>query len=77
MDAPRRLVSEAIRAATLSVEQLARALRLSSSALRKYRHGARGVPPALLTTLARVLRQHARRLGRLADQLERAGRKVR
>ena len=75
MDAPRRLVREAIRAATLSVEQLARALRLSTSALRKYRQGERGVPPPLLTALAQTLRRHARRLMRLAERLERAGRK--
>lgn len=73
MDAHRRLVRQAIREVTLSVETLAARLRLSSSALRKYRQGERGVPPALLTALARALRTHARQLVPLADKLERAG----
>jgi ribosome-binding protein aMBF1 (putative translation factor) len=73
MDAHRRLVRQAIREVTLSVETLAARLRLSSSALRKYRQGQRGVPPVLLAALARALRAQARRLVQLASALERAG----
>ena len=73
MDA-RRLVRTALRAASPSVEDLARVLRLSSSALRKYRQGTRSVPASLLGSLARALRAQAARLTALADRLERAGR---
>ena len=72
MDAHRRLVRQAIREVTLSVETLAARLRLSSSALRKYRQGERGVPPGLLTALAGALRRHARQLVQLAVKLKRA-----
>jgi len=73
MDA-RRLVRTALRAASPSVEELARAVRLSSSALRKYRQGTRSVPGSLLGSLARALRAQAARLTALAERLERAGR---
>jgi len=73
MDA-RRLVRIALRAASPSVEELARAVRLSSSALRKYRQGTRSVPGSLLGSLARALRAQAARLTALAERLERAGR---
>jgi len=74
MDA-RRLVRLALRAASPSIEELAGVLHVSSTALRKYRQGTRGVPGLLLVKLARTLRQQARRLTRLAEALERAGRK--
>jgi transcriptional regulator with XRE-family HTH domain len=73
MDA-RRLVRTALRAASPSLEELARVLSVSSSALRKYRQGTRSVPGALCAALARALRAQAARLTALADRLERAGR---
>ncbi len=73
MDA-RRLVRTALRAASPSLEDLARAVRVSSSALRKYRQGTRSVPRVLCAALARALRAQAARLTALAKRLERAGR---
>ena len=70
MDA-RRLLRTAVTTAMWSVASLARELGVSQELLRKSRQGTRGVPPALLPRLARALRQQARRLTALADQLDR------
>ena|SRR2546425_8003786 len=70
MDA-RRLLRTAVTAATWSVATLARECGVSEELLRKARQGTRGVPPALLPRLARVLRAQARRLTVLANRLDR------
>ncbi len=70
MDALRRLVARAIRALTPSVEEVAEKLELSSSALRRYRGGSRGVPPSVARKLALLMRQRAKELERLAARLE-------
>ena len=65
-----QLVSRAIRLVTMTVEVLAERLDLSTSALRRYRGGSRGVPPALLTDLAKAMRKQAKALEAMADRLD-------
>ncbi len=43
---------------------------LSPSSLNNYRHGRREMPPGMRRLLARQLREHARRLGSIARQLD-------
>ncbi len=54
----------------MTVETLAERLDLSTSALRRYRQGNRGVTPALLTALAKALRKQAEALKAMADRLD-------
>ncbi len=65
-----QLVRRAIRLVTMTVETLADRLDLSTSALRRYRGGSRGVSPALLTDLAKTMRKQARSLEAMADRLD-------
>ncbi len=65
-----QLVSRSIRLVTMTVETLAERLDLSTSALRRYRGGSRGVTPALLTDLANALRRQAKGLEAMADRLD-------
>ncbi len=65
-----RLVTKAIALACMTVETLADKLDVSTTALRKYRQGTRGVSPALLTKLATQLRRHAKALEAMADRLD-------
>ncbi len=65
-----QLVSRAIRIVTLTVETLAERLDLSTSALRRYRQGTRGVTPPLLTDLAKAMRKQAKALNAMADRLD-------
>jgi len=65
-----RLVTKAIALATMTVETLADKLDVSTTALRKYRQGTRGVSPTLLTTIAIQLRSHAKALEVMADRLD-------
>ena len=65
-----RLVTKAIALATMTVEQLATKLEVSTESLRKYRQGTRGVSPTLLTKLATQLRRHAKALDAMADRLD-------
>ena len=65
-----QLVSRAIRIVTMTVETLAERLDLSTSALRRYRQGTRGVTPALLTDLAKAMRKQAKALNAMADRLD-------
>ena len=65
-----RLVTEALEAAALAVEELAVRAGLSSSALRRYRLGNRKPSADVLRRLARELRSQAKRLERLAHTLE-------
>lgn len=69
-----RLVTKAIGLATMTVETLADKLDVSTTALRKYRQGTRGVNPALLTKLATQLRRHAKALEAMADRLDQEAR---
>ncbi len=54
----------------MTVETLAERLDLSTSALRRYRQGTRGVPPALLTRLAKAMRKQAKVLEAMANRLD-------
>lgn len=65
-----RLVGDALATAALAVEELAAKAGLSSSALRRYRLGDRTPSPDVLRRLARELRSQAKRLERLAQNLE-------
>ncbi len=65
-----RLVADALEVAALAVEKLAAKAGLSSSALRRYRLGDRTPSPDVLRRLARELRVQAKRLERLAQNLE-------
>jgi len=64
------LVTEAIEAAALAVEELAVRAGLSSSALRRYRLGDRTPSPDVLRRLAEELRSQAKRLERVAQNLQ-------
>jgi transcriptional regulator with XRE-family HTH domain len=70
-----RLVAAAVEAAALPVEALAIRAGLSSSALRRYRLGDRTPSPDVLRRLAEELRSQAKRLERLAHNLETEARK--
>jgi transcriptional regulator with XRE-family HTH domain len=65
-----RLVLEALEAATPSMEVLADRLRLSTSALRRYRLGNRTPSPEIVRAMVGELRGQAQSLERLAEQLE-------
>lgn len=54
----------------MTVETLAERLDLSTSALRRYRGGSRGVSPTLLTDLAKAMRKQAKALEAMADRLD-------
>ena len=64
------MVTEAIEAAALAVEELAVRAGLSSSALRRYRLGDRTPSPDVLRRLAEELRSQAKRLERVAQNLQ-------
>ena len=70
MTALRRLIAKALGAAAPTVEDCARELGLSSSALRRYRLGNRTPTAALVHQLAALLRRRAAAMVRLAAQLE-------
>jgi len=65
-----QLVTKAIGLACMTVETLADELDVSTSVLRKYRQGTRGVSPTLLTKLATQLRRHAKALEAMAGRLD-------
>lgn len=70
MTALGRLIGKALEAATPTVEECARDLGLSSSALRRYRLGNRIPTTDLVRKLAALLRRRAAGMVRLADQLD-------
>ncbi len=70
-----RLVGDALANAALAVEELAAKAGLSSSALRRYRLGDRTPSPEVLHRLGEELRSQAKRLERLAQNLETEARK--
>ena len=71
-----RLIHEAVRAVTYSIEELSGDLDITYVTLFNYRMGRRTrIPPRFLTGLAEVLRRQTRRLGRLARDLQRAARR--
>jgi transcriptional regulator with XRE-family HTH domain len=72
MPALRQLVIIAIKAASPSLESLAARLKLSTSALRRYRQGNREPSAETVQHLAAELRQQATRLVRAAERLEQA-----
>jgi transcriptional regulator with XRE-family HTH domain len=65
-----RLLREALEVSTLSLSDLAAELRISSSALRRYRLGNRSPSAASARRIARALHTRARRLEMLARRLE-------
>lgn len=70
MAALNRLVIDAIRAASPSVESLAERLGLSTSALRRYRLGNREPSSETVQRLATELRRQSADLVELAERLE-------
>jgi transcriptional regulator with XRE-family HTH domain len=68
----RALFTHALRAASPTIQALAKATGVSHQSFRAYRLGTRTPTPATARALAAVLRAQARHLGTLADQLERA-----
>lgn len=70
MTSYRDLFQRAVQAATPTVETIALQLRVSSSALRRYRLGNRVPRPEIAGKLARLLRAQAQVMVRLAGQLE-------
>ncbi len=54
----------------LRADEVATKLGLSTSTLRRYRDGSRGIPSTVVRRLSGVLRHHAKRLNRLADRLD-------
>lgn len=68
----RCLIARALNAVAPAVEDIAKQLALSSSALRRYRLGNRTPPAKLVRSLARLLRARAEELERLAAQLDQA-----
>lgn len=52
------MIREAIEACTLDVRTIARELRVSEVALRKYRSGERAIPAGFALQLAAVLKRH-------------------
>ena len=70
----RVLLARALEALTPTVEDVADELRVSSSALRRYRLGDRTVPADLLRRLGRLMRRRVRRLEDLAARIEDAAR---
>ncbi len=71
----RRLIARGLEAVTPTVEDIAKQLALSSSALRRYRLGNRTPPAKLVRSLARLLRARATQLERLAARLDQAATK--
>ena len=65
-----RLVAGTLKAAAVTIEELARRTGLSTSALRKYRVGWRTPSPNVLGRLSREIRRQSKRLERLARDLE-------
>jgi hypothetical protein len=65
-----RTLGEALEVATLSLSDLAAGLRISSSALRRYRLRNRTPKPGQVRRIASALRSRARRLEVLANRLE-------
>lgn len=70
MERGNRLVADVLETATRAVEELAARAGLSSSALRRYRLGNRTPSPDVLRRLATELCRQAKRLERLAHDLE-------
>lgn len=68
----RRLFTDALRAASPTIEQLAQQMKCSTAALRAYRLGTRTPAPAVARSLAVVLRRQGKRLEALATRLEKA-----
>jgi len=66
----RRLVVKVLKAANLSLADLAKAAGISVHAIRMYRKGLRTPSPAIRRRLAAALRRHSARLVQLANQLE-------
>src|SRR5438045_2417563 len=70
-----KLVTKALEGAALTAKALARRMKVSDSALRRYGYGDRTPLPPLLNRLARVLRQQARYLQRVSAALAQFARK--
>ena len=64
-----KLVTLALQGVALSAKALARRMKLSDSALRRYGYGDRTVRPPVMKRLARLLREHARHLQRVSAAL--------
>jgi predicted transcriptional regulator len=60
----------ALKSLTPTMEDVGRWLGMSTSALRRYRLGNRGISPAVVSGLVKLLRKQARTLDRIASDLE-------
>ena len=60
-------------AATPSLKDIAANAGISARAIRAYRYGKRTPSPKVVRALVTALRKQSRRLGKLADELERGG----
>jgi transcriptional regulator with XRE-family HTH domain len=67
----RRVLAQALDAATPTLRDIARSAQLGYEALRKYRLGDRTPTAETLRQLARALRHQAQRVLRFAEHLER------
>jgi len=75
MGRAKTLVVQALKAAAPGLKEMARPLRVSYAALRRYRLGDRTPSPGVLRRLAKELRRQGKRLERLAHTLETEARK--
>jgi uncharacterized membrane protein YccC len=74
MTDPSRLITRALDTAERNAKALARRMGISDTALRRYGYGDRTPPTAILSRLARHLRQQATALQRVAGALEKLAR---
>ena len=67
----RQLLSRVVKEAKFTIEDMAAGADITTAALRRYRHGSRGVPDDLLRfRLSDAFRDHGRKLIVLAAELE-------
>ena len=71
MTSVQRRFAAALKSLTPTMEEVGRWLGMSTSALRRYRLGDRSISPAVIDGLVKLLRKQARKLGHIADDLER------
>jgi transcriptional regulator with XRE-family HTH domain len=71
----RRVLTKALRSATITQAALARAAGITYYAFRQYWYGRRMPPAAVLKRLAKVLQRQGGKLVALGDELEAAARR--
>ena len=71
----RPVIVKVIRAAMPNLKELAKEAGITYRQARSYQAGQRTPPPAVVTRIVKALRARSGRLGKLADELERAAAK--